>query len=78
MQGMKPGAILPGDLSEGSGVEGRSEKNREQAPVPSVDGRESGAEIPADPPRRKTDFRGSGRLKFNESSDADIFDSTRP
>jgi hypothetical protein len=76
MQGMKPGTILPGDLSEGSGVEGRR-TSRKEAPASPVTDQESGAETRATPHRTKKDFRGSGHLHFHEGGDADIFDSTR-
>jgi len=77
MQGMKPGAIQPGDLSEGSGVEGRR-ANRREPPAPPGADQEAGAEHPHAPPRKKKNFRGSGRLHFHDGGDADIFDSTRP
>jgi hypothetical protein len=75
---MKPGAILPGDLSDGSGVEGRSAHKKEKPPASPGADQEPEAETPAPQPRKKKDFRGSGRLKFNDGGDADIFDSTRP
>ncbi|HDR72647.1 MAG TPA: hypothetical protein ENN85_01830 [Methanoculleus sp.] len=74
---MKPGAIQPGDFSDGSGVEGRRPTKRDP-PVSQGADPEAGAEGSAAPPRKKKDFRGSGRLHFREGGDADIFDSTKP
>jgi hypothetical protein len=71
---MKPGEILSGALSEGSGVEGRSASKKEEPPASS--GANQEPEVPV-PPRKKNNFRGSGALHFHDGSDSDIFDSTR-
>jgi hypothetical protein len=76
MLGMKPGAIRPGDFSEGSGVEGRGAKTKEEPPA--SPGADPEPESKPTRPRKKTNFRGSGRLNFNDGGDAGIFDSTRP